>query len=54
MGKLLLISEKGGMFILHGQAKQDRLCSETSADPIVLVEFHVLQLEQSFAVCVCV
>lgn len=54
VGKLLLISEKGGMFILRGQAKQDRLCSEASADLIVLVEFHVLQLEQSFGVCVCV
>lgn len=53
-GKLFLISEKGGVFILHGQAKQDRLCSETLADPIVLVEFHVLQLEQSFGVSVCV
>lgn len=42
IGQLLLISEKGGMFILCGQAKQDILCSETSADPIVLAEFHML------------
>ena len=40
--KLLHISEKGGMFVLREQAQQDRLCSETSADPVVLVEFHML------------
>lgn len=42
MGKLLLISGMEGMFILHRQAKQDILCSETSADPVMLVEFHRL------------
>lgn len=42
IGNLVLLLQKRRMLVLHGRAKQARLCSETSADPVALAGFRVL------------